>query len=247
MTFSVTYRPTVVGEPYDPESNGGQVLLLQVFQTAARTGPPLTSAGPAVKVREFLYRFTLQDLPDGTYYLVTTWTQSGTVLDRNSPVVDRTDVLRLPIRDPQLARLRGLIAEPTDAAYSDSDLGLFLDDTTREDGRADIYLAASRVWEEKSAALAARAALLGTAAQVSEVRNGDVSTRFGDQGSDLNGAISAAEKQGRYFRARSRGKTISVQSSETERAVDHAIYGAIVPGSSYYADAERAFYSDGRR
>lgn len=192
MTFSLDFRPRKDGLPYDPQSYGGSVDLVRVYPTPERTGVPLQTAGPAVRVEAGLYRFTLEDLPDGTYYTLITWTQAAGA----TPYTDANDRFTLPVPDPILARLRRLVAEPTDVTYTDNDLARYVDENTDAQGRVDIFGAAADIWEEKAAAMVAAA---GTAPTPTTVKTGDQTVSYSDGGSPAEHAFG----QARFFRAKS--------------------------------------------
>lgn len=193
MTFSVDFRPRRDGQPYDPASFGGSVDNLAVYDAPARAGVPITTAGPAQRVEFGLYRFTVNDLPDGTYYTVITWREAAGA----TPYADRNDQFRLPVPDPSIARLRRLIAEPTQDDYTDSDLVRVLDANTWTDfdtalTHVDVYAAAADVWDEKAAVAQA-----GSGAVVTSVRSGDQAITYSDS------TATHAARMARQMRSRS--------------------------------------------
>ncbi|MEU9925152.1 hypothetical protein AB0H51_28355 [Streptomyces griseoluteus] len=100
------YKPMFGGVHCDPAEDGGQVTRIDLYGDPGRTGPVLDSAGPAVRVREGVYRFTLaQDAPDGRYWCTVTFTPE----DGAAPVKDRTVRLDLPLGT-------GLVASPEQLA-----------------------------------------------------------------------------------------------------------------------------------
>lgn len=208
MTFSLDYRPRRDGQPYDPAAFGGGVDRVEVYPTDARTGVPLTTAGPATRLEAGVYRFTLPDLADGIYYTVVYWREAAGAVE----TVDRNDRFTLPVPDPTIARLRRLTGEPGLERYTDDDLVRILDENT-VDGRLDLMGAAADVWEEKAAT-----AVTGAGGrQVQSVTTGDQSVTYSGQD-----GVGYATERARYFRARSRGRTVRVTSPRA-RFVDRRL------------------------
>lgn len=202
MSFTIDFRPRQDGLPYDPATFGGSVDLVRVYSDAART-VQVQVTGPAVRISAGLYRFTLEDLPDGTYYTSITWTQRAGA----TPYTDSNDRITLPVPDPLIARLRRMTAEPDrDGDYGDGDLARVLDDNTDALGRVDVFAAAADVWEEKAAALAQRES---TARSLSSVTTGDQSVVYA--ASTISAAGLAAD-QARRFRSRTSVRTVRLQS-----------------------------------
>lgn len=200
MSFSVDFRPRKDGQPYDPATFGGSVDLLRVYNDAARQTLATPAVGPAVRILSGLYRFTVPNLPDGTYYTSITWTESAGAV----PFTDLNDRFTLPVPDPVIARLRRLIAEPTSDTYTDGDLSRTLDENTSLGNRVDVYAAAADIWEEKAAALAGAAA---DNRSVSSISTGDQRIVYsvalpGTQ------AVDFANKQARYYRSKSSARTV---------------------------------------
>lgn len=149
MSFTIDFRPRKDGLPYDPATFGGSVDLVRVYPTVERTGSPIATAGPATRLSAGLYRFTLPNLPDGTYHTSITWTEAA----GDTPYTDSNDRFTLPVPDPLIARLRRLTNEPDPlGTYSDADMARYLDENTDLQGRVDVFAAAADVWDEKSAA-----------------------------------------------------------------------------------------------
>lgn len=95
---TLDYAPALNGAPYDPAPAGGDVLDLQLFTGAARTDPPLYSAGTPTLVSAGLYQFAINDamVPAGRYWVRVLWkpdSASGTRAD------DITAPLDLPVRE----------------------------------------------------------------------------------------------------------------------------------------------------
>jgi hypothetical protein len=90
---TLDYEPTLDGERYDPEADGGSVLALDLFADPARTGTPVLTAGPAVRVTDGRYRFAFDQPADGTYYAKVTWRETATA----DPFVDVDEVLTFPL------------------------------------------------------------------------------------------------------------------------------------------------------
>lgn len=111
---TLDYQPILDGAPADPQPAGGAVNSLALYDSAARTGTPIT-VGPAVRVRAGVYRFTIDDqtTPAGRYYPRITWTPATAA----PPVTDDPPYpLDLPVRGD-------LVASPEDLAVQ---LGLTL-------------------------------------------------------------------------------------------------------------------------
>lgn len=226
MTFSVDYRPRRDGLPYDPATFGGGVEFLRVYTSAARTGVPITSAGPAVRISDGLYRFTVADLPDGEYFTIITWRESALA----TPYDDRNDRFLLPVPDPTINRLRALIAEPTQDRYTDADLVRFLDartyvntSTNPRTTVVDVYAAAADVWDEKGATAQAAGQV------VQSVRSGDQAITYAD-----NSATHAATMS-RLCRSRAMARSVHMsnpageyveRSEQIDAGLGHA-YGGI--------------------
>ncbi|MEU3499246.1 hypothetical protein ABZ726_00210 [Streptomyces hundungensis] len=68
------YRPIWAGAYCDPGPDGGSVDRIDLYTGPERTGTAAATAGPAVRVREGIYRFTLPEVPDGRYWCVITVT-----------------------------------------------------------------------------------------------------------------------------------------------------------------------------
>lgn len=148
MSFTIDFRPRKDGLPYDPSTFGGSVDLVRVYDNVGREGSPIATAGPATRISAGLYRFTLANLPDGTYHTSITWTEAA----GDTPYTDSNDRFTLPVPDPLIARLRRLTHEPDPlGTYSDADLARYLDENTDAEGRVDVFAAAADVWDEKSA------------------------------------------------------------------------------------------------
>lgn len=63
----------------------------------------------------------------------------------------------MPATAAQITRLRRMVAEPSSATYSDEDLAGYLEELPLLDVAGyDLHAAASAIWDEKAAALAAR-------------------------------------------------------------------------------------------
>lgn len=208
MTTTVTFRPRRDGQPYDPVTYGGAVTLCRVYADPARTAK-VAEAGPADRVAFGLYRFTLPNLADGTYYTTIVYTERA----GDPPTADDNDRFTLPVADPLIRRLRGLVAEPTQDRYTDNDLVGYLDANTTVDGQVDLYAAAADVWEEKAAAESAAAAARDAGqGRVASVSTGDQSVTYAAAGtSQVYGATTAAS-MARAMRARSMAKTVRVTS-----------------------------------
>ncbi|MFB6505621.1 hypothetical protein ACFC07_21980 [Streptomyces sp. NPDC056099] len=107
------YRPVWAGAWCDPDPAGGQVSRIDLYSTPERSGPVAATAGPAVRLRATVYRFTLPDnLPDGRYWCTVTFTPGKD----QPPATDRTVRADLPLGT-------GLIASAEDVA---SELGVSL-------------------------------------------------------------------------------------------------------------------------
>jgi choline dehydrogenase-like flavoprotein len=90
------YQPMLNGAPYDPQPAGGAVTTLALYANPDHTGSA-TSFGPATRVREAVYRFTVPDsTPAGRYWPRVTWNaeSGGTPIDDDLPAP-----LDLPVRD----------------------------------------------------------------------------------------------------------------------------------------------------
>lgn len=99
------YRPVWAGAMCDPAAAGGSVDRIDLYDSPERAGTPAASAGPAVRVRESVYRFTLPDtLADGRYWCTVTFKPSAT-----QTFTDRTVKVDLP-------RGTGLIASAEEVA-----------------------------------------------------------------------------------------------------------------------------------
>ncbi|MFG3132872.1 hypothetical protein ACGFZU_34890 [Streptomyces tendae] len=99
------YRPVWAGAVCDPATAGGSVDRIDLYDSPERTGTPVASAGPAVRLREAVYRFTLPDtLADGRYWCAVTFRPSPDV-----STADRTVKVDLP-------RGTGLIASAEEVA-----------------------------------------------------------------------------------------------------------------------------------
>lgn len=121
------FRPVWAGAQCDPEPEGGQVSRIDLYASADRNGTVVATAGPAVRVGEYAYQFTLPDnLPDGRYWCTVTFTPA----DGASPAADRTVRLDLPLGT-------GLVASPEQLA---DELGVPLPLTAaqREDFRTKL-------------------------------------------------------------------------------------------------------------
>ncbi|WP_181160455.1 hypothetical protein [Streptomyces solincola] len=69
------YRPVWAGAMRDPDTDGGQVSRIDLYATPERNGTVVATAGPAVRLRSTVYRFTLpENLPDGRYWCTVTFT-----------------------------------------------------------------------------------------------------------------------------------------------------------------------------
>ncbi|MFJ4342704.1 hypothetical protein [Streptomyces sp. NPDC088915] len=69
------YRPVWAGALCDPATAGGSVDRIDLYTGPERTGTPLAAAGPAVRLRDSVYRFTIPDtLPVGRYWCTVTLT-----------------------------------------------------------------------------------------------------------------------------------------------------------------------------
>lgn len=93
---TLDYQPMLDGAPYDPQAAGGTVTALALYSSAARTGTPLVF-GPATRIRDTVYRFTVPDTtPAGRYWPRITWTpETG-----GTPITDDLlDPLDLPVRE----------------------------------------------------------------------------------------------------------------------------------------------------
>lgn len=100
------YQPMFGGVHCDPAEDGGQVTRIDLYGDTGRTGPVLESAGPAVRIRDGVYRFTLaEDAADGRYWCTVTFTPA----EGEQPVKDRTVRLDLPLGT-------GLLASPEQLA-----------------------------------------------------------------------------------------------------------------------------------
>ena len=87
------YTPMWAGAQYDPVPAGGQVSRLDLFTSPGRDGDAAASCGPAERLREGVYRFTVPDVAPGRYWAVATFTPtSGT-----AEVHDRAVRLDLPL------------------------------------------------------------------------------------------------------------------------------------------------------
>ncbi|MEW1657833.1 hypothetical protein [Streptomyces sp. NPDC093707] len=105
------YRPVWAGATCDPVPHGGSVDRIELFATPERDGPAVASAGPAVRVREQVYRFALPDsLQNGRYWCAVSFQPTKDV----PATVDRTVRLDLP-------RGSGLLASAEEVA---DELGL---------------------------------------------------------------------------------------------------------------------------
>lgn len=99
------YRPVWAGAVCDPATAGGSVDRIDLYNSPERTGTPVATAGPAVRLRESVYRFTLPDsLADGRYWCAVTFKPSSTVV-----ATDRMVKVNLP-------RGTGLIASAEEVA-----------------------------------------------------------------------------------------------------------------------------------
>jgi hypothetical protein len=100
------YRPVWGGVLCDPEPEGGEVSRIDLYSAPDRSGTVVATAGPAVRVGENEYRFTIPDnLPDGRYWCTVAFTPAA----ETSPATDRTVRLDLPLGT-------GLIASPEQLA-----------------------------------------------------------------------------------------------------------------------------------
>ncbi|MYX26754.1 hypothetical protein GTY75_08735 [Streptomyces sp. SID8381] len=99
------YRPVWAGAVCDPATAGGSVDRIDLYDSPDRTGSPIATSGPAERIREAVYRFTLPDsLADGRYWCVVTFRPSPTLT-----ATDRTVRVDLP-------RGTGLIASAEQVA-----------------------------------------------------------------------------------------------------------------------------------
>ncbi|WNZ14976.1 hypothetical protein [Streptomyces sp. 11x1] len=74
------YRPVWAGAICDPATTGGSVDRIDLYDSPERTGSPVATAGPAARLREAVYRFTLPDsLANGRYWCAVTFTPSAGV------------------------------------------------------------------------------------------------------------------------------------------------------------------------
>ncbi|PNG22432.1 hypothetical protein [Streptomyces cahuitamycinicus] len=87
------YKPIYGGAYYDPEPAGGQVSRLDLYETPDRSGPVITAAGPATRLRPGAYRFEVPEVPPGRYWAMVTFTPSNGA----QPVKDASVRLDLPM------------------------------------------------------------------------------------------------------------------------------------------------------
>ncbi|MEU0857408.1 hypothetical protein ABZ352_18490 [Streptomyces griseofuscus] len=94
------YRPVWGGALSDPEPQGGQVARIDLYSSPERNGTVAATAGPAVRLRPAVYRFTLPDnLPDGRYWGTVTFIPGA----GQPPAADRTVRVDLPLGTGLLA------------------------------------------------------------------------------------------------------------------------------------------------
>lgn len=87
------YRPVWAGALCDPATAGGSVDRIDLYTGPERTGTAAATAGPATRIRDSVYRFTIPDgLPDGRYWCIVTFTPTKT----DPAATDRTVRLDLP-------------------------------------------------------------------------------------------------------------------------------------------------------
>ncbi|NGO67896.1 hypothetical protein [Streptomyces boncukensis] len=115
------HKPLWAGAQYDPAPAGGAVSHLDLYATPERDEPAAGSAGPAVRLRAGVYRFTLPILPPGRYWGSVTFTPSHGA----DPVTDASVRLDLPLG-------QGLVGSPE--AVADA-LGVALPLTAAQRGR----------------------------------------------------------------------------------------------------------------
>ncbi len=100
------YRPVWAGAQCDPGPDGGQVTRIDLYSTPERDGTAVATAGPAVRIGEDRYEFTIPgELADGRYWCTVTFTPS----EGAAPVTDRTVRLDMPFGT-------GLVASPEQLA-----------------------------------------------------------------------------------------------------------------------------------
>lgn len=87
------YQPVWSGAWCDPAAVGGKVERLDLYAGPERTGPVVATAGPAVRVGDGRYRFTLPDsVADGRYWCTVSFYPA-----KDAPVaLDRTVHVDLP-------------------------------------------------------------------------------------------------------------------------------------------------------
>ncbi|MBV1940761.1 hypothetical protein KUF83_29960 [Streptomyces sp. BV286] len=94
------YQPVHGGALHDPGASGGQATQISLYASAERTGTPVATAGPAVRLRATAYRFTLPDgLPEGRYWCTVTFIPGKD----QPPVTDRTVKMDFPLGTGLLA------------------------------------------------------------------------------------------------------------------------------------------------